>query len=75
MRACCFSIAAAAAAAAGATVDVSPSAAAAAAAGPAAAAEPAAQKELALESLVEFCQDSSLMHDLYVNYDCDMHVR
>jgi len=30
------------------------------------------QKELALESLLEFCHEPALMHDLYMNYDCDM---
>jgi brefeldin A-resistance guanine nucleotide exchange factor 1 len=30
------------------------------------------QKEAALESLLEFCQEPSLMQDLYLNYDCDM---
>lgn len=30
------------------------------------------QQEAALESLLEFCQEPSLMHDLYLNYDCDM---
>jgi len=30
------------------------------------------QKEVALESLLEFCQEPSLMQDLYVNYDCDV---
>jgi len=29
--------------------------------------------ELALESLLEFCQEPALMQDLYVNYDCDVH--
>ncbi|CAM9099816.1 unnamed protein product, partial [Ectocarpus fasciculatus] len=28
--------------------------------------------ELALESLLEFCREPSLMHDLYTNYDCDV---
>ena len=32
----------------------------------------AAKEELALESLVEFCREPSLMNDIYVNYDCDM---
>ncbi|KAF4033714.1 Sec7 domain [Phytophthora infestans] len=31
------------------------------------------QKELALESLVEFCREPALMLDLYINYDCDVH--
>lgn len=31
------------------------------------------QKELALESLLEFCREPALMLDLYVNYDCDVH--
>lgn len=31
------------------------------------------QKELAMESLVEFCREPALMLDLYVNYDCDVH--
>eukprot|EP00924_Labyrinthula_sp_SR-Ha-C_P002838 maker-scaffold_13-augustus-gene-8.10-mRNA-1 protein AED:0.26 eAED:0.30 QI:0/0/0/0.5/1/0.5/2/0/1178 len=30
-------------------------------------------KELALESLLDFCREPRLMLDLYVNYDCDMH--
>ena len=30
------------------------------------------QKELALESLLEFCHEPALMNDLYMNYDCDM---
>lgn len=30
-------------------------------------------RELALESLLEFCQEPALMQDLYVNYDCDVH--
>lgn len=30
------------------------------------------QKEIALESLLEFCHEPSLMSDLYVNYDCDV---
>jgi len=29
-------------------------------------------RELALESLLEFCQEPALMQDLYVNYDCDV---
>jgi len=29
------------------------------------------QKELALESLLDFCREPSLMLDLYTNYDCD----
>lgn len=32
----------------------------------------AEQKEIALESLLEFCHEPSLMSDLYVNYDCDV---
>lgn len=31
-----------------------------------------AREELALESLLEFCREPSLMHDIYTNYDCDM---
>ncbi|EGZ07279.1 hypothetical protein PHYSODRAFT_528113 [Phytophthora sojae] len=31
------------------------------------------QKELALESLLEFCREPALMLDLYINYDCDVH--
>lgn len=31
------------------------------------------QKELALESLIEFCREPALMLDLYINYDCDVH--
>ena len=30
-----------------------------------------AREELALESLLEFCREPSLMYDLYTNYDCD----
>lgn len=30
-------------------------------------------KELALSSLVEFCNEPALMMDLYYNYDCDVH--
>ena len=30
------------------------------------------QKELALESLLEFCREPALMLDLYINYDCDV---
>ena len=30
-------------------------------------------KELALESLLDFCQEPTLMHDLFINYDCDIH--
>ncbi|KAJ0402624.1 hypothetical protein ATCC90586_010863 [Pythium insidiosum] len=33
----------------------------------------AEQKELALESLLEFCREPAMMLDLYVNYDCDVH--
>ena len=29
------------------------------------------QRELALESLLEFCREPALMVDLYINYDCD----
>eukprot|EP01034_Spumella_vulgaris_P022369 gene22369-28491_t len=32
----------------------------------------AAKEELALESLLEFCREPSLMQDLYTNYDCDV---
>jgi len=32
------------------------------------------RRELALESLLEFCQEPALMQDLYTNYDCDMQV-
>lgn len=31
-----------------------------------------AKEELALESLLEFCREPSLMLDLYTNYDCDV---
>ena len=31
------------------------------------------QKELALESLLDFCREPVLMVDLYTNYDCDVH--
>ena len=31
-----------------------------------------AKEELALESLLEFCREPSLMEDLYTNYDCDI---
>jgi Guanine nucleotide exchange factor in Golgi transport N-terminal len=31
-----------------------------------------AREELALESLLEFCREPALMHDLYTNYDCDV---
>lgn len=31
------------------------------------------QKELALESLLEFCREPAMMLDLYINYDCDVH--
>ena len=31
-----------------------------------------AREELALESLLEFCREPSLMVDLYTNYDCDV---
>jgi hypothetical protein len=30
-----------------------------------------AKEELALESLLEFCREPSLMQDIYANYDCD----
>ena len=29
-------------------------------------------REMALESLVEFCREPQLMMDIYTNYDCDM---
>lgn len=31
------------------------------------------QREVALESLLEFCQEPALMQDIYLNYDCDVH--
>lgn len=31
------------------------------------------QRELALESLLEFCREPDLMVELYQNYDCDVH--
>ena len=31
-----------------------------------------AREELVLESLLEFCREPSLMHDIYSNYDCDV---
>lgn len=31
-----------------------------------------AREELALESLLEFCREPSLMEDIYTNYDCDV---
>jgi hypothetical protein len=31
-----------------------------------------AKEELILESLIEFCREPLLMHDLYTNYDCDV---
>lgn len=31
------------------------------------------QKELALESLLDFCREPALIFDLYTNYDCDFH--
>lgn len=31
-----------------------------------------AKEELALESMLEFCREPSLMQDLYTNYDCDV---
>lgn len=30
------------------------------------------EREIALESLLEFCQEPALMQDLYLNYDCDV---
>jgi brefeldin A-resistance guanine nucleotide exchange factor 1 len=30
------------------------------------------EREVALESLLEFCQEPALMKDLYLNYDCDV---
>lgn len=30
------------------------------------------EKEVALESLLEFCQEPALMQDIYLNYDCDV---
>jgi brefeldin A-resistance guanine nucleotide exchange factor 1 len=33
---------------------------------------PPEQREIALESLLEFCQEPALMQDLYLNYDCDV---
>eukprot|EP00397_Hematodinium_sp_SG-2012_P000227 GEMP01000227.1.p1 GENE.GEMP01000227.1~~GEMP01000227.1.p1 ORF type:complete len:2191 (-),score=454.71 GEMP01000227.1:1562-8134(-) len=30
------------------------------------------QRELAMESLLEFCREPELMHELYENYDCDV---
>ena len=30
------------------------------------------EKEVALESLLEFCQEPALMQDIFLNYDCDM---
>ncbi|KAL7464949.1 hypothetical protein ACHAXS_005280 [Conticribra weissflogii] len=30
------------------------------------------QRELALESLLEFCRENMLMTDIYLNYDCDI---
>ena len=35
-------------------------------------APPAAYKEIALESLLEFCREPALLLDLYRNYDCDV---
>jgi golgi-specific brefeldin A-resistance guanine nucleotide exchange factor 1 len=32
------------------------------------------RRELALESLLEFCHEPALMLDLYINYDCDVQV-
>lgn len=31
------------------------------------------KSELALESIVDFCREPSLMLELYTNYDCDLH--
>ena len=31
------------------------------------------RSELALESLVDFCREPSLVLELYTNYDCDVH--
>ena len=31
-----------------------------------------AEREVALESLLEFCQEPALMKDVYLNYDCDV---
>lgn len=31
------------------------------------------QREVSLESLLEFCQEPAMMQDLYLNYDCDVH--
>lgn len=31
------------------------------------------EREVALESLLEFCQEPALIKDLYLNYDCDVH--
>lgn len=31
-----------------------------------------AKEELALESLLEFCREPTLMQDIYINYDCDV---
>jgi hypothetical protein len=33
---------------------------------------PPEQRELALESLLEFCREPAMMLDLYVNFDCDV---
>jgi brefeldin A-resistance guanine nucleotide exchange factor 1 len=33
---------------------------------------PPEHAEVALESLLEFCQEPALMQDLYLNYDCDV---
>jgi brefeldin A-resistance guanine nucleotide exchange factor 1 len=30
------------------------------------------EREVALESLLEFCQEPELMQDIYLNYDCDV---
>ena len=30
------------------------------------------EREVAIESLLEFCQEPALMKDLYLNYDCDV---
>lgn len=37
-----------------------------------AAAHPPEQRELVLESLLEFCREPTIMLDLYINYDCDV---
>ncbi|EER19709.1 guanyl-nucleotide exchange factor, putative [Perkinsus marinus ATCC 50983] len=40
---------------------------------PAAGSRSMEQRELALESLLEFCREPELMVELYENYDCDVH--